>query len=130
MGWSGWWKGPRDEVGVALRQSVGLAFRLARQTGRAVTLALAPGPGCLVPRLPGGLTVGLPPGIPQPPGMLDPRWRGTARPLRVSPWQTATEGMWFLGDRGGVLCMHLQAQGAVKFLRWSRGSREWKEVDP
>lgn len=130
MGWLNQWLGGGDEVGAALHRSVGLAFRLARQTGRAVTLALAPGPGRLVPDLPKGLKVGLPRGIPPPPGLLDRRWTGPPRPLRVSPWQTATEGMWFLADRAGVLCMHLQAKGEVRFLRWGRGAEGWKEVQP
>jgi hypothetical protein len=111
-----------------LKRSIHLAFRLATQTGRLVSLALQPGPRCLVPRLGALAAVGMPEGTPPPPGMLDPRWASHPRPLMVSPWHTATEGMWFIQDEIGALCMHLTAKGGLRFLRFRADSGCWVEA--
>jgi hypothetical protein len=111
-----------------LKRSIHLAFRLARQTGRLVSLALQPGPRRLVPRLEKNLAFGVPDGVPLPQGTLDPRWAASPRQLTVSPWHTATEGMWFLQDEIGSLCMHLTAKGNVRFLRFQTASQSWVEA--
>ena len=111
-----------------LRRSIHLAFRLANQSGRMVSVALQPGPRLLVPRLGKRTAIGIPEGMPLPPGILDPRWARVSRPLMVTPWHTATEGMWFLQDEGGPLCMHLTARGDLRFLRFRSPVRGWVEV--
>lgn len=109
-----------------LSRTIHLAFQLARESGRTVLLAMEPGRCCLAPRLRGPIQWGLPLGIPLPQGMLDPRWAQAPRALRVSPWHTATEGMWFMQDGQGPLCMHLTAKGGLRFLRFQASSRQWR----
>lgn len=116
-----------DALAQSLRQSVGLAFRLSRRSGRPVGLALQARPGCLVPRLPRHTGLGLPEGVPPPEGMLDVRWVREVNPLRVSPWATATEGMWFFRDPRGPLCMHLTARGGLHLLRYEP-AQGWREA--
>ncbi len=124
-----WFRSPSDSQRDELSRSVQMAFALARRTGRPVALALAPqSRRCLHPRLAPGTRIGKPTGVPAPKGMLDPRWAERPTALMVSPWQTATEGMWFLTDRKGALCMHLTAQGGLRFLRYQREQRSWLEV--
>jgi len=108
-----------------LSRTIHLAFQLARQSGRTVALALEPGRGRLAPRFLGPIALGIPEGIPLPTGTLDPRWAQAPRALRVSPWHTATEGMWFVQDAKGPLCMHLTAKGSLHFLRFQATSRQW-----
>lgn len=112
-----------------LARTVHTAFQLARQSGSPVALSLGPAPRrCLRPRFPARTSLGVPPGIRPPEGMLDPRWALQPRPLMVSPWHTATEGMWFLTDGRGPLCMHLTARGGLRFLRYRRSQHDWQEV--
>jgi hypothetical protein len=110
---------------VELSRTIHLAFQLARESGRTVALGLEPGKGCLAPRFRGGISFGVPKGIPLPQGTLDPRWAQIPKALRVSPWHTATEGMWFMQDQQGPLCMHLTAKGSLRFLRFQTSSRRW-----
>ncbi len=121
-------KRPSRSAQPELARTVALAFQLARQSGRTVFLAPEPGPRRLAPRMDRHVRFGLPAGLPLPPGTLDPRWSQGPKALMVSPWDTATEGMWFLQDDQGALCMHLSAKGRVRFLRYRPGSRDWKEA--
>jgi len=111
---------------VELSRTFQLAFQLAHESGRTVLLAMEPGRCCLAPKWRGPIAPGLPAGIPLPSGMLDPRWAQAPRLLRVSPWHTATEGMWFLQDQQGPLCMHLTAKGSLHFLRFQASSHQWR----
>lgn len=119
----------RSDAQAELTRTVRTAFQLARQTGSTVAVSLGSTPRrSLHPRVPSQTSLGVPRGVKPPEGMLDPRWVTKPRPLMVSPWHTATEGMWFLTDGRGPLCMHLTAQGDLRFLRYRRAQHDWQEV--
>ena len=111
-----------------LERNLDLARRLARSTGRLVTLAAEPAPGRLLHPLAPGFSWGKPASVPLPPGTLDARWALAPRPLTVTPWGTATEAMWFLQRRGTVLCLHLTARGACRLLAFGPFTRTRKEA--
>lgn len=116
-----------------LREALETAFRLAERTDGFVRLepALPAGGsrrGRVAPCLPRAFAWGKPPRVPLPPRTLDPRWAEAPRSFTLTPWRTATAGMWFLRHGRRALCVRLSARGELQLLAFRPLLRRWTEV--
>lgn len=118
------------ETARELRRTLETGFRLAERTGSFVVIEPEPrrGRGRLAPLLPKSFAWGKPARVPLPPRTLDVRWVEAPRSFTLTPWRTATAGMWFLRDGSRALCVSLSAKGDVKVLRFRPLLRRWTEV--
>ncbi len=117
-------------MALEVKQTLDVAFRLAARTNGFVVVEPEPrrGRGRIAPLVPKSLAWGKPPRVPLPPRTLDARWAEAPRSFTLTPWHTATEGMWFLNDGRRALCVKLSAKGDVKVLRFRPLLRRWTEV--
>ncbi|MBK8727731.1 MAG: hypothetical protein IPL96_17250 [Holophagaceae bacterium] len=113
-----------------IRQTLDTAFRLAARTNGFVTVEPEPrrGKGRIAPLIPKTLAWGKPARVPLPPRTLDARWAEAPKTFTLTPWHTATEGMWFLHAGSRALCVRISAKGEVKVLRFRPLLRRWTEV--
>lgn len=113
-----------------IQQTLETGFRLAERTGAFVIVEPEPrrGRGRIAPLLPRSFAWGKPPRVPLPPRTLDIRWAEAPRSFTLTPWRTATAGMWFLREGSRALCVSLSAKGDVKVLRFRPLLRRWTEV--
>lgn len=113
-----------------IQRTLETGFRLAERTGGFIVMEPEPrrGRGRLAPLLPESFAWGKPPRVPLPPRILDARWADAPRSFTLTPWRTATAGMWFLREGSRALCVSVSAKGEVKVLRFRPLLRRWMEV--
>jgi hypothetical protein len=121
-------------MALEVKQTLDVAFRLAARTNGFVVVEPEPPTGTgrrrgrIAPLVPKSLAWGKPARVPLPPRTLDARWAEAPKSFTLTPWHTATEGMWFLNDGRRALCVKLSAKGDVKVLRFRPLLRRWTEV--